>query len=127
MKNIFAFVLLALALPAMAQVIRYPYPYPYPGPNPWPTPIPPQQQCFGERYDRVSALTQAAAQDKLDSFSAEKGVNCTLTSASLDYASGRCEQVTGELFAVLKMSFNIDCMSRTVSSNLRKTVIKYYR
>jgi len=134
MKSFIAIALFALALPAFAQTRPpgwppgQPYPYPIPNPMPFPShdPFPPAQQCFGERYDRVAALTEAAAQDKLDRFAAEKGVNCTLTSAALDYAEGMCQQVTGEKFAKLKMSFNIDCFSRDVSSKLRKTVIKYY-
>ncbi len=126
--------LMMLALPALAQVVRYPvpgYPYPYP-PHyptpgyPYPFPPTPEEMCRGDRYDQVSALTEAAAQDKLDRFAAEKGVNCTLTSSSIDFATGTCTEVTGELYAKLKMSFNINCYNRNVSSKLRKTVIKYY-
>ena len=69
MKKIFALALLAVALPAAAQhrppgyPPGYPYPYPIPMPPHYPPhdPFPPREQCFGERYDRVAAMTEAGA------------------------------------------------------------------
>lgn len=135
MKLFFAILTLVIALPAMAQhrppnwPPQYPYPphIPFPPHNPFPpTPFPPVQQCLGERYDRAMAATEAAATDKMDRFASEKGVACSLTDVDLDIARARCVEADGSLYATLKMTFNVDCNSRDVSSRLRKTTIKYY-
>lgn len=139
MKAFLTCVMLVLvAAPAMAQVVirrpipvppSYPYPYPpYPTDpwrDPWNRPFP-EERCFGERFDRASALTREAAMEKLSRFEIEKAVQCTLTSSSLDRATGNCFEASGERFARLTMSFNVNCIGRNVSSSLRKTTIKYY-
>lgn len=151
MKKLLAFVLLlVIALPALAQIRRpvpgprpmpprgpgYPYPgpgYPYPGPGypgpgyPYPAPMPPSYYCTGSRYDAVLVATERAAMAKLESFADEKGVECRLRSSGFDFAEGRCFQITGEPFATLKMTFNTNCETRTPTSRLRKTTIRYNR
>ncbi len=136
MKLFFAILTLVIALPAMAQhrppnwPPHQPFPphYPYPPHYPFPphNPFPPVQQCLGERYDRAMAATEAGATDKMDRFASEKGVACSLTDVDLDIARARCVEADGSLYATLKMTFNVDCNSRDVSSRLRKTTIKYY-
>jgi|GEM_PF-6103798 len=132
MKLFFAMLTLAIALPAMAQhrppnwPPHYPYPPHFPIPFPPHDPFPPVQQCFGERYDRALAATEAGATDKMDRFASEKGVACSLTDVDLDIARARCVEADGSLYATLKMTFNVDCNRRDVSSRLRKTTIKYY-
>lgn len=135
MKALLASLLLvAIALPAMAQVVvRRPIPipphYPYPGDpwrDPWRQPMPPQDFCYGDRFDRVSELTRTAAIERLDRFEVEKAVECSLTSSGLDTASGKCFEANGDLFARLNMSFTVNCNTRSGSSKLRKTTIKYY-
>lgn len=135
MKALLASLLLiAVVAPAAAQVVvRRPVPVPpvhfprpdFPDRDPWRHPTP-EQMCFGQRRDRLNEATRAAAQERLDRFEIEKAVECTLTSADYDYATGKCVEANGELFARLKMSFSVDCHSRTPSAKLRKTTIKYY-
>lgn len=131
MKAFLTCVMLVLvAAPAMAQVVRYPIPVPpFPPTDPWRDPWNrpfPEERCLGERFDRASALTRTAALEKLSRFEIEKAVQCTLTSSSLDRATGNCFEASGERFARLTMSFNVNCIGRNVSSSLRKTTIKYY-
>jgi hypothetical protein len=124
MKLFFAILTLVIVLPAMAQ--HRPPNWPPHQPFPPHIPFPPVQQCLGERYDRAMAATEAGATDKMDRFASEKGVACSLTDVDLDIARARCVEADGSLYATLKMTFNVDCNSRDVSSRLRKTTIKYY-
>jgi hypothetical protein len=127
MKALLASLLLvAIALPAMAQVVvRRPIPLPprYPYPS---DPLPPYDQCFGQRADRVSRLTRELAIARLERFEIEKAVDCSLTSSGINFASGKCFEANGDLFARLNMSFTVRCHTRDGSSQLRKTTIKYY-
>jgi len=139
MRAFLALVLFVVALPALAQVVirvpvpvppHHPYPphYPFPGDpwrDPWHRPLP-DNGCFGSRYDEAAAQTRALATERLERFAIEKGVNCSLTKSGLDFAEGNCSEVSGERFARLRMSFSVNCIARTPTSQLRKTTIKYY-
>lgn len=125
MRALLTLLVFITALPVLAQVpVPVPPHAPFPG-DPWQRPIP-VHGCFGMRADEVTELTRALATERLERFAIEKGVSCALTKSSLEFAEGKCAEVSGELFARLRMSFSVNCITRTPSSKLWKTTIRYY-
>ncbi len=115
-----------VAAPAMAQ-IGHPNPWPSPYPRPFPDHFP---QDYCQRWDlqRVTEMTRANCEAKAESWGAEKGVSCGLTTVRTDFCQAMCKNEDGSNFARLRMYLNTTCGMRWGnSSRLRTTKILYYR